>query len=213
MLAQINADRGQRFQVKFLHICRWRLQDHLQLCVLIQSIGIFAIAPIRRTSRGLDVSDLVWNGPQDAKKRLRRHRSRSHFYIIRLLQNASPPRPKGLEAQNQLLKCERRGHELLGNQQASLYESAERRTSDSTPSLSLICVALSGAGSSPTLRAPCLRAGGGRWGARFTCPQVRERPSSTTFCWFSSHYCAGSKLAFSLLARISGGLGVAPAAR
>ena len=49
MLAEVNPNRAQRLQVQLLHILRRRLQDHLQLHMLEQPVGIFSVTSIRRT--------------------------------------------------------------------------------------------------------------------------------------------------------------------
>ena len=109
VLAQVNADRGQRFEVKLLHVLRRRLQDDLHLQVLEQAVGIFAITSVGGAARRLRVGDLVRIRPQNTQKSFRRHGAGAYFNIVRLLQDASPLRPKGLQAQNEFLKCKRIG--------------------------------------------------------------------------------------------------------
>ena len=109
MLPQVNADRGQRFQVKFLHILRRRLQDHLQLQVLEQPVGILAIASVRRTPRGLHISDLIRIRPEHTQKRLGSHRSRAHFDVIRLLNHSPTLGVKLLQLEDEFLKGKRIG--------------------------------------------------------------------------------------------------------
>ena len=109
MLAQINAHRAQGFEIKFLHIFRRRLQDDLQLHVLEQAIGIFSVASVGRTARGLHVGDFVGLRPQHAQKSFRRHGARSDFDVIGLLQDASALRPESLQAEDQFLERERIG--------------------------------------------------------------------------------------------------------
>ena len=108
MPLQINANRSQRFQVQLLHIGRWWLQNYLQLCVLEESIWIFSVTTIRRSTRGLRVGNAVRLGPQHAQKCFWRHGSRAHFNVIRLLQNAAARRPKALQSKKKFLKGQRR---------------------------------------------------------------------------------------------------------
>src|SRR5262249_28488335 len=103
VLAQVNADGAERFQIKLLNIFRRRLQDHLQLHVFVETVGIVAVAAIGRTARGLDVCDLIRLGPQHAQKCFRSHGTGADFHIIRLLQHASPVSPELFEGENQLL--------------------------------------------------------------------------------------------------------------
>src|SRR6185437_13219495 len=57
MLLEIDADCFERFEVKFLHIRRRRLQNELELRVLEQPIGILSIAAISRPARGLRITN------------------------------------------------------------------------------------------------------------------------------------------------------------
>ena len=109
MLAQINTHRAQRFQIKLLHIFRRRLQDDLQLHVLVQAVGIFPIAPVGRPARRLHIRDFVRLRPQHAQKGFRRHGARADFDIVRLLQDTSALRPKSLQSKDQFLKRQRIG--------------------------------------------------------------------------------------------------------
>ena len=94
VLAKIDANRAQGFQIKLLHILRRRLQDHLHLRVLEQPIGILAVAAIGRPPRGLHVGHVVGLRPKHAQKGLRGHRARAHFDVVGLLQDTSALRPK-----------------------------------------------------------------------------------------------------------------------
>src|ERR1039457_2176155 len=109
VLAQINPNRTQRLQIQLLHVLRWRFQNHLQLHVLEQPVGILPIAPVRWTPRRLHIRNFIGLRPQHAQKRLRRHGSRSNLNVVGLLQYTSTLRPKGLKAQDKFLKCQRIG--------------------------------------------------------------------------------------------------------
>ena len=86
---EVNADRGERFEVEFLHVLRRRLQDDLQLEVLEQAVGILAVTAVGGTARGLHVRDPIRIGPEHAQKRLRRHGARADFDVVGLLQDRS----------------------------------------------------------------------------------------------------------------------------
>ena len=109
MLAQINADRTERFKVKLLHGLRRRLQDHLQLQVLEQPVRILPVAPVGRTPRRLHVSDLIRIRAQHAQKRLRSHGPRAHFNVVGLLQDGPALSKKSLQLQDELLEGQRIG--------------------------------------------------------------------------------------------------------
>ena len=104
VLAQINSHCAQRLQIQILHVLRRRLQNDLQLHVLIQAIGILAVTPICRPPRRLHVCDFVWFGSKHAQKSLRRHCAGANFDVVWLLQDASTLGPEGLEAKDEFLK-------------------------------------------------------------------------------------------------------------
>src|SRR5579864_1027570 len=105
VLAQVNANGLERFQIKLLHVLLRRLQDHLKLHVLIKTVGIVAVTPVSRAARRLHVSDLVRLGPEHSQKSFRSHGSRAHFNVIRLLQHASALCPEFLQAEDKFLVC------------------------------------------------------------------------------------------------------------
>ena len=109
VLPQINSNRAQRLEIELLHIFRRRLQDHLQLQVLEQPIGVLPVASVGRPTRGLHIGNPVRLRSQHAQECLGRHRSRPHFDVIGLLQYASPRGPKSLQPQDELLKRQRIG--------------------------------------------------------------------------------------------------------
>lgn len=74
-----------------------------------QTIRIFSVPSIRRSARWLNIRDLIWLGSKDSQECLRRHRSGTHFHVVRLLQYASPLGPECLKAENKLLKSQRIG--------------------------------------------------------------------------------------------------------
>ena len=107
----------QRLQIELLNILRRGLQDHLQLHVLEQPVGILAVASVRRTPRRLHVRDLVRLRSQHAQERFRSHGAGADLNVVGLLQHASALGPKSLQAQDEFLERERIGrgrfHERL----------------------------------------------------------------------------------------------------
>jgi hypothetical protein len=104
MLAQINADGFERFQVNFLHIHRRRFQYHLKLGVFEKPVGILPVAPIGRAAGRLGIGYGEWPRIEHAEKGFRRHGAGADFYVIWLLQNASALGPKGLQTKKEFLK-------------------------------------------------------------------------------------------------------------
>ena len=104
VLAQIDADRFQAAQILLDHILGRRLQNHLQLLVLIETVGIFAIAAVRGTAAGLHIGDTVRLRTEHAQERLRAHGAGADFDVVRLLNNAAAVGPVALQLENDLLK-------------------------------------------------------------------------------------------------------------
>ncbi len=96
-------------QIKLLHVFRRRLQNDLQLRVLIKTIGVLAVAAVSGTARRLHVCDLIRLRPQHPQESFRRHGAGADFHVVGLLQHAAAFRPEGLEPQDKLLKRQRVG--------------------------------------------------------------------------------------------------------
>ena len=109
VLAQVNADRGQRLEVKLLHVLRRRLQDDLELHVLEEAIGILAVAAIGRTARRLHVRDLVRIRSEHAQKGLRSHGAGADFDVVGLLHDRAAFGEESLELEDEFLEGRRIG--------------------------------------------------------------------------------------------------------
>ena len=104
MLAEIDADGGQGFQVDFLYIDRRGFQDHLKLGVFEKPVGILAVTAVGRTAGWLCVGHGERPGVKNAQKGFRRHGAGAYLHVIRLLQHASALGPKGLQTEEEFLK-------------------------------------------------------------------------------------------------------------
>ena len=98
-----------------VRVLRRRLQNNLQLHVLEKAVRILSVPSVCWPSRWLNVRHFIWLRSQDAQEGFRRHRSRAHFDVIRLLQYASALCPKRLQAKNKLLESQRIGLGLVHN--------------------------------------------------------------------------------------------------
>ena len=49
---RVEADVLERAQVQFLEVVRVRLQDHLELVVVLQTVRVFAVAAVSRAALG-----------------------------------------------------------------------------------------------------------------------------------------------------------------
>ena len=104
MLRKVNSDLLEALQVKLDHVLGRGLEDHLQLHVLVQAIGILAVAPVRRAPAGLDVCHAVRSPAQNPEKRFRAHCPRTDLAIERLLDDATLACPVRLQTHDDVLK-------------------------------------------------------------------------------------------------------------
>ena len=104
---EVDADGLEGLEVELLHVLRRRLEDDLELSVLVEAVGILAITSVGGTARGLHVGDTVRLGSEDAEKSFRRHGSGADFDIERLLQDAALAGPEILQLEDEFLKRKR----------------------------------------------------------------------------------------------------------
>jgi hypothetical protein len=71
------------------YVGRGRLQDYLKLLVFVEPVGVLAIAPVGGAAAGLHVSDAIRLRSKDAQKCFRRHGTRTYFYVIGFLDDAT----------------------------------------------------------------------------------------------------------------------------
>jgi len=68
VLAEVDADGFEAAEILIDDVGRRGLQDNLQLLVLVEAIGIFAVASIGGTAAWLYVGDAVRLGPSTRRK-------------------------------------------------------------------------------------------------------------------------------------------------
>ena len=103
----VDADRLERGQVLVLDVRRGRLQDHLELLVLVEAVRVLAVAAVGGTARGLHVADPPGPRPEHAEEGLGVHRARAHLGVPRLVDEAAPLRPEPLQREDDLLQRHR----------------------------------------------------------------------------------------------------------
>ena len=103
-LRKIDADGFQAAQVLIDDVVGRRLQDHLQLLVLVQAIRIFAVAAVGGAAAGLHVGDAIRLRPQHAQERFRTHGAGAHFDVVRLLNDGAALIPVALQLEDGVLK-------------------------------------------------------------------------------------------------------------
>ena len=89
----IDADGGERLQIEVLQVRRRRLQDHLELVIVLQPVGIFAVAAILRPPRRLHIGGVPGFRPERAQRGRRMKGARAHFHVVGLQDHAALIRP------------------------------------------------------------------------------------------------------------------------
>ena len=106
MVAQVDADGFEAAQVQILNVGGRGLQDDLILKVLVEAIGIFAVATVGGPTRRLHVGDAIGRGTEHAEEGFRMHRAGADFGVVRLLEDAALMVPVMHELEDELLKSE-----------------------------------------------------------------------------------------------------------
>lgn len=101
---QIKAQRFERAQVQLQDVVGRGLQDHLELVVVLQAVGVLAIAAILGATAGLHVGGLPRLGADGAQEGGGVRRAGADFHVIGLEQCAAVFGPVGLQFQNDLLE-------------------------------------------------------------------------------------------------------------
>src|SRR5208282_5060009 len=94
--AGIDPDSGEAREVELLAVRRRRLQDDLELIVLLHTVGVFAITAVGRPARGLDIRSAPRLGPKGAECRGRMEGAGPDFDVVGLEDNAALLCPEAL---------------------------------------------------------------------------------------------------------------------
>ena len=68
VLARVDADGFQRLEVEFDRVAGIGFQDDLELGVLLEAVGVFAVAPVIGADGGFDVATFHGSGPSTRRK-------------------------------------------------------------------------------------------------------------------------------------------------
>ena len=112
--AGIDADRREAGEIELLAVGRRRLQDDLELIILLQPVGVFAIAAVGRPPRGLDIGGAPRLGPERAQRRRRMEGAGADLDIVGLQDHAALLRPEALQIEDQRLEAHHRGRGQSG---------------------------------------------------------------------------------------------------
>ena len=104
--AQVDADGSEAAEVQILNIGRRGLQDHLILKMLVEPIGVFAVATVGGPTGWLHVADAIGCGTEDAEKSFRVHGAGADLGVVGLLEDAALLVPVMHELEDKFLKSE-----------------------------------------------------------------------------------------------------------
>ena len=104
MHQRVDADGLKGAEIKFLKVWRVGLQDDLVLVVVLQPIGVLAVAAVFRPTRRLHIGGVPALGTERAQGGRRMERARADFHVVGLQDDAALVGPIGVQRQDQPLK-------------------------------------------------------------------------------------------------------------
>ncbi len=100
----------ERAEVKLLQVRRRRLEDHLKLVVVLQPVGVLAVAAVLRPARRLHIGGLPRLRPERAQGRRRVKGARAHLHVVGLQDHAALVGPEALQGEDEALERLFRAH-------------------------------------------------------------------------------------------------------
>ena len=104
VLERINPDHAEAVEIELLDIGRARLQDYLILVIMLEPVGIFAVAPVCRPPARLDEGGVPRFGAQRAQGGGGMEGARPHPHIVRLEDQAALRTPEIVQREDHVLK-------------------------------------------------------------------------------------------------------------
>jgi hypothetical protein len=112
---RVDTQRIEAVQIKLLAVDRRRLQNHLELVIVLQPVGVLAISAVRRPARRLHEGGPPRLRAERPQCRCRMKGAGADLDIVGLQEDATLGGPVGLQCQDDLLKREGSvGHEESG---------------------------------------------------------------------------------------------------
>ena len=105
MAQRVEADFAVGCQQQLLRVRRAGLHDHLVLVVVLQPVGVFAVAAVGRAAAGLHVGGAPGLGPERAQRGGGVEGAGAHLDVVGLQDDAALPRPEAVQAQNEVLEA------------------------------------------------------------------------------------------------------------
>ncbi len=100
----VEADLGERLQVELLDVVGRRLQDHLELVIVLQPVGVLAVAAVAWAARGLHIGGVPGLGAERAQRRGGVEGAGAHLHVVGLQDHAALVGPELLERQDEALE-------------------------------------------------------------------------------------------------------------
>src|SRR5579883_2386574 len=104
VLGEVDSDGGEAAEVLVDDVGGGRFEDDLKLLVLVEAIGIFAVAAVGGAAAGLDVSDAVGIGAEDAEEGFGGHSAGADLDVIGFLDDAAAVGPVFFEGEDGVLE-------------------------------------------------------------------------------------------------------------
>jgi hypothetical protein len=106
MFGGIDSECAEGVEIEVLNVHRGRLHHDLELVVMLETVGVFAIPAVGRPAGRFNISDFPGLRAEDAKKRGGIESACPLLYVVRLLDHAPLACPVALERKNQILKSQ-----------------------------------------------------------------------------------------------------------
>ncbi|MNY28813.1 hypothetical protein D3C86_1628140 [compost metagenome] len=189
MHQRVDADGLQRAEVQLLEIFRVGFEHHLELVVVLQAVGVLAVAAVGGATGGLHVGGVPGLRADGAQESGGVEGAGAHFHIVRLQHHTTLLGPVLLQDQDQVLEGAH-GRRSLAHGKFTCWGCDRKggsipQSTRPPPPRKALCPAASGV---PTTR--CTRPimiGNG------ACRSAIPRPCSSYCCWRASRpACPGS---------------------
>ena len=102
---RVDADRLQRTEIALEDVGRRRLQDRLELIVVLQPHRVLAVAAVTGTTRGLHIGRVPGLRTERAQGRRRVEGARAHLHVEGLEDQAALGRPIVLQGEDEFLEA------------------------------------------------------------------------------------------------------------
>ncbi len=110
---RINADMAQRLKVQLLNVVGIGLEHHLKLIVVLQAVGVVAVAAIGGTARRLHIGGVPGLRADGSQEGGSVKGACTHFHVVGLQHHAALLGPEALQGKDQVLKGARGGVGLV----------------------------------------------------------------------------------------------------